>query len=695
MKTLIIDNYDSFSYNIYQIIADINAEEPDIIKNDRFAWEKIDFSLYDNIIISPGPGHPDNIRDFGICKKIITYVDKPILGICLGHQGLASVFGGHVIHGHEPVHGQIFTVTHNDDAIFNNIPCQFKAVRYHSLVVDPKLPDKLQLICWADDGTVMGIKHKEKCIYGVQFHPESICSEYGFQLLKNFNNITLNFIHGDRKSTINHQKKLPQSLDYINKKKYILHYIDMNFNKLASNLFCKIYEQDKNAIWLDSNAHNNDMSKLSVIALSTGPLSFLLKYHVGTNHIELNKKSKKKIIKNKNIFDYIDAFLLKSTLVKNNFPFSFQCGFVGYFGYELKEDTLVVKNKHTYALPDSQFLFCDRAILIDHSHKKCYLLALDTNNRFVHSINSWFIEMKSIINELEDANNIEIPVFLNKEGIDAESKLETKKEDYINAINKSLDYIRNGDSYEICLTNRIELDANINPLTYYLILRQINPAPYSAFLAFDDCQIASSSMERFLKIEADGWVETKPIKGTLPRKENFIEDQQMVSSLKNEIKFKSENLMIVDLLRNDLSIVCKIGTVSVPKLMEVESYTTVHQLVSTVKGKIKDEFSIIDCIKACFPGGSMTGAPKVRTLEIIDELEKSARGIYSGSIGYLSLNGAADLNIVIRTAIITAGKLAINVGGAIIALSDPIEEYEEMLLKSKPLLKALDLLFHS
>jgi len=190
MKTLIIDNYDSFTYNLYQMIAEINEEIPVVIKNDECDFEDLCLQNFDNLIISPGPGHPDNKEDFGICKRVLLEVDIPILGVCLGHQGIFSGYGGQVVCSLEAVHGRISRVIHNGDSLFNFVPKEFNVVRYHSLICKNEIPDCLKVIAWTEDKTIMAIKHKQKPIWGVQFHPESICSEYGDLILNNFNHLT-------------------------------------------------------------------------------------------------------------------------------------------------------------------------------------------------------------------------------------------------------------------------------------------------------------------------------------------------------------------------------------------------------------------------------------------------------------------------------------------------------------------------
>ena len=249
-------------------------------------------------------------------------------------------------------------------------------------------------------------------------------------------------------------------------------------------------------------------------------------------------------------------------------------------------------------------------------------------------------------------------------------------------------YIKSGDVYITNLTQRFKCETNKSPYDVYRELRRINPAPFSAIMHFEGFSIVSSSPERFLSVR-NRIVETRPIKGTRPRGKNKAEDDLNRQELLDSEKDKSELIMIVDLERNDLSRVCRKNTLKVTELFKLEEYSTVFHLVSTVTGELKEGYSAIDCIRACFPGGSITGAPKVRSMEVIEELEPTRRNIYTGCLGYLGFDGNADFNIIIRTILMKDGSAYFGVGGGITWESEKHAEYEESLDKARALMSAL------
>lgn len=654
MRSLIIDNYDSYTYNLYQLIGKVSGLEPIVIKNDEMTYDEILNLDFDNVIISPGPGSPDKKKDFGICKDIIEKLNKPILGICLGHQGIYYCHGGEVVRAEEPMHGRQSSVNHNGKGLFKGIKNNFTVTRYHSLTCQDQELDDIEINARTPEGIVMGISHKTKPIYGLQFHPESIASECGEELINNFINITR---------------------DFYNKNQLAYEIIEIDFD--TSELYEKLYAYDDRTLWLDSSKVEEGLSRFSIFGLQGKKRGHTIKYDVDKKLVEKTfLASQEKEIFEESIFDFLKANRPRWDY-DETLPFDFQLGYIGYFGYELKKDTENVSNKYSYSHPDAYLKYCDRSLVYDHLEKKLYLLS------YVDDLN-WKEDIKKFLDE-----DLEIKKEREEKRKFPKLKFVKDKKTYTEDIIKIKELIRAGETYEVCLTNRLDIFDKIDGKKYYMELRDKSPGQYSAFLPLEELKIASSSMERFLRVDKDKIVSTKPIKGTIKRGESKEEDESLIEELRSEEKTKSENLMIVDLLRNDLGKFCEIGSVEVPKLMDVETYKTLHQLVTTVSGKIKEDVDIIEVLEKTFPGGSMTGAPKKRTLEIIDELETYPRGVYSGTIGYISNNSTMDFNIVIRTALIEEDKATIGVGGAIILLSDEEEEFDEIVLKAKGSLLAL------
>jgi len=380
-----------------------------------------------------------------------------------------------------------------------------------------------------------------------------------------------------------------------------------------------------------------------------------------------------------------DPFLLLKKYVNSDFQaiddLPFNGGAIGYFSYDLARrlEKMPVIAKDEENIAEMEVGIYPWAVIVDHQEKQSWLVGDEIAE------NKWQMLIEQF-SELPKLSKDEPFV------ITAKPKSNMDKKRYQQAFEKIKYYLEEGDCYQVNLAQRFCSPCTGNPWTAYKVLRKINAAPFGAYLNFPIVQILSSSPERFLKV-VDGEVETKPIKGTRPRNTDPVVDEELKLALSNSKKDQAENVMIVDLLRNDISKSCKEGSVKVPKLFDIESFTTVHHLVSTVVGTLAKDQHAVDLLRSCFPGGSITGAPKIRAMEIIEELEPNTRGIYCGSIGYIGFNGNMDTNIAIRTLIHSENDSKNSIrfwaGGGIVFDSDMDEEYQESFDKAVAILNVL------
>ncbi len=660
MKLLLIDNYDSFTYNLFHQLARVSGCLPRVAHHDAIDLAEIHAYGPDLIVISPGPGRPERPSDFGICAAVLAESRWPVLGVCLGYQGLAWHHGARVDFAPQVMHGRLSHIRHDGSGLFAGLPQAFEVVRYHSLVVAEPLPPELEALAWAEDGVLMALRHRQLPRFGIQFHPESICTEHGDRLIANA--LALAGIAPRPQArpvaaAPRPRATLPTWTDCIEQA------------PPAEWVHAACYATREQHFWLDNSLDQGPGPRFSYMGAPEGDQACVLRYNSRERRLTLCQNGREEVLA-LSIFEYLERALARP--VDTGLPFPFIGGYVGYFGYELKGE-LGSGPGHASPWPDAALLRTDRYLVFDHGKNRLYLVSHDHDQL---EAQRWFRSMRTLLAELV------APVTPPPQR-PVDFVLEKPGPDYLSDIATCEGHLHDGESYEICLTNRWRGTSAEDPAIVYRRLRRLNPAPYAACLRFGPLWVLSSSPEQFLGIDASGQVSTKPIKGTRARLADPAADQAVAEDLRQAVKERSENLMIVDLLRNDLGRVCEVGSVHVPHLMEVERYATVHQLVSTVRGQLRTDASAIDCLRASFPGGSMTGAPKLRTMELIDALETSARGIYSGCIGYLGLDGAAELSIVIRTAVVEHGQVTIGTGGAVVALSDAQAELDEMLLKAR------------
>jgi len=359
----------------------------------------------------------------------------------------------------------------------------------------------------------------------------------------------------------------------------------------------------------------------------------------------------------------------------------FAGGAVGYFAYDLvrRLERLPTCTADTEAIPDMAVGVYDWAVVVDHEAGRACLAGHGRDPR----TRARWDELVALFSEPPPAR--ERPPYR----VPGAARANFDAADYKAAFARVHDYLRAGDCYQVNLAQRFEVAAQGDPWSAFRRLRAINPAPFAAYLNVPGVQVLSVSPERFLRVDPDGVVETRPIKGTRPRSPDAAADRALAAELAASPKDRAENVMIVDLLRNDLGRVCRAGSVRVPRLFEVESFPTVHHLVSTVTGRLAPGHHALDLLRACFPGGSITGAPKIRAMEIIEELEPHRRGVYCGAIGYVGFDGAMDTNIAIRTLVHSHDRARFWAGGGIVIDSEADAEYQETFDKAAAMLALL------
>lgn len=738
-RILLIDSYDSFTHNLAALCRKcIPNCSVHIIRNDQLSLSNLVevIPYFSAIIVGPGPGSPEINEDIGVVKHIWTLSDQvtiPVFGVCLGLQSLAVEHGAVLRRLNVVKHGQISSIIHADIDIFEGSGA-IEAVRYHSLYVILKDGGNIEPLAWADDGeengrVVMAVKHANKPLWAVQYHPESVRSNSGDHVLRNFWRLAedwsnLNHRHVRTWSSLVEEMVGPA---WPNLRPYPSAPLDSTpiprlvHTKVIDSLvvpvtrLCEelgVANEQSDFVLLDSAAQPGRFSIIGCISPTTNRFT----YHVGTDYVVADTPNGSPMLiglGSKDIWTWISSYMRAYKSEGGIDAVPFWGGLIGYLSYELGVDSLLQpSNQHSTTNPDSRhpdlnLLFIERSIVIDSLTSKVYVQSI------IHDDDAWLEKMVVQLQGLETASPITVPLQPSDVKLPHRPITVTfpDKDAYIARIKDTKEYLFSGDSYELCFTAPTKISVPKTPESgctswnLFKTLRKRNPAPHAAYLRLGPSTLVCSSPERFLSYSRspNTLCQLRPIKGTV-RKAPGITRAMAEEALVGSPKEVAENLMIVDLIRHDLHGV--IGEdVEVKKFCGVEEYKTVWQLVSVIEGRPDPATENPDAhlgwevLKHSFPPGSMTGAPKKRSVEILQNLEGQPRGIYSGVLGYWCVGGGGDWSVTIRTcfkydaarqteADAAKDEWVLGAGGAITALSDPEAEWDEMLAKVESVLRA-------
>lgn len=862
---LYVDAFDSFSNNIVALLeTTLNVRVTIIAANAPVADLSRTLACFDAVVLGPGPGDPTTSRDIELFKRIleVEYNDEtPVLGICLGFQSICVAFGATLERLNNPKHGMVTEMYHHPNSIFG-FPASFEATQYHSLrvkighpleiarpILHPiKLWDPAVLwgvtetcptlvaLAWdvedaANGGVLMAVEHSEKPFWGLQFHPESICTSrhapdiirnwWRLALQYNFDTNKFNADEGMANNTLDGTAihGLPRNLSLLRRRAHwdsLPHTFPAHpprekpktpFKVRTAKLFtgemtavelCEsIRSLGYETIFLDSAISRPEVGRHSIIGIVEAGTK-IFEYTTGECFLNLTRKQEgshsNQLVKRfylnpgQTIWDFLATYVESNNAVEGSPSSPFWCGLMGYVSYEsgtvpeqCTENCVGCGRKKS---PDTVFAFIKESLVFDHVKNCIYIQSVKP------LCNAWMRTIKDIIRRLRNEHEVRrsqrehpeeyarllkdlqetnpdfVPTDLRKllqQQLDRECLRgflqpaivqRPKENEYREKVRRCLEYIRAGDSYELCLTDQARVLIPRQPVDFawdlYKSLRTQNPAPFAAYLHLSNTVIISSSPERFLSWDREGTCQMRPIKGTVKKCAGMT--KELATRILGQDKEQAENLMIVDLIRHDLHGVAGAGNVEVKKLMVVEEYETVYQLVSVIEGHLQgvrprtredpqprqaaeagtsataaatqastgttpppplDRYTGIDVLQAAFPPGSMTGAPKLSSCAILHKIEgHEPRGVYSGVIGYMCSGGGGDFSVLIRCAFrhddetittkvsseepVKGGESEgtahevwrIGAGGAITALSDDKAEWEEMNAKLESTLAA-------
>lgn len=625
---------------------------------------------YSHIVIGHGTAPCD-------LSVLTAHPDLPVLSIGAGYQHLAAAYGHSGRATAQPVYGQPVTHRHTGTGLLTGVPNPAELISYHAWRLTQLEPVTFDIQARDDADAALIYRVHNTAHWGIHCDPAALQSSAAHKILENFLQLGdpvprhTEYPARTPARPVASTKPTPQRLPVYTRS------LPGKLNTAAT--FDALQHDATAAFWLDSAAAHLGQGNTSIMGTNTGELAQTVRWDVESNRLDVTTHAGTHQY-TEDVLDYLARTAWQPTQVLD-LP-GFTGGWIGYLGYEAKQATLPGhRNVHRAATPDAYWIKPQAFLRYDHAAQTTLLVAYQD---------------RGLLDELAAALNFTPEttpeISHNTTALD-HWRLTTGQ--YQQRVREIQELLNDGRAAGICFTDTYESShVADNGLELYRQLRAHNPAPYAGYLRFntfdDDIQVLSASPETFLEVHRDGQVISKPIKGTVARSADPVQDLTVAEQMAQDPKIQSENLMITDLLRDDLAQVTTPGSVVVPKLMEVESFATVHQLVTTVTGQLRDDTAVTDALRAVFPGGSMTGAPKRFSIETLDAMEAGPRGIYSGTMGWLGDNRTAELNVIIRSIILARGRLSIGAGGAVVVDSDPVAEELEKHLKARALVELLE-----